>query len=636
MTIEQLEPPAGRTDRDATRGMPRLRRLRRGHAIVAILALVLYVPGVWWGAPHVTAPDRIRPWGVDDETPLGPLAEIHNILEPKPDRNLGYPLMYSFMVAAAYSPYIGWLVARGELRSPSPVFPYGFDDPSGPLAVLAGIAHLVTMLTAVVTGLAAYDAGRVAAGARGGALFAALALLAFPMVYYARTGNVDVPMLCFMALAFAAFTRCVVHGVTMRRCIALGAAAGFALATKEAALGAFLPMPFVLLALRRRELNDAGGMTTSAAWRPLLAGLGTALLALGAGSGLFVDPGRYIAHVQFISGRLDTLAEGGTQVIQTFPYTFSGHVAYAGALILGLADILTWPGLLLALAGGLLATLRRERLALLLLPALAYIAWMFLVLRAAQLRYMLPGAFLLSVFAAYAVVRAGSWRTARYAAGVVVAFILSVQVLRALDLTHQMINDSRYAASAWLAQRLAPGDRIEHFGPAQKLPPLETGVVSAFAAPYHGMYVTPDVGDSAIAQILAGWAQRRPSYVLSIPDFTSEPDSPYSRSFPPPLYEAMLAGESSYTLVAFFQTPRLLPWLRLPRLDYPTVNPPIRIFAPADSSAGPGRSSAAPPPHRPTRFSRSRRALAGVWSLRLAVAPRTPAVSGPAWREVER
>jgi hypothetical protein len=356
--------------------------------------------------------------------------------------------------------------------------------------------------------------------------------------------------------------------------------AGFALATKEAALGAFLAMPFVLIGLRARSTRAEGGLRSLHTWKPLVAGLAAAVLALGAGSGLFVDPGRYVAHLRFLTGRLETLAAGDTPTHVTYPYSLEGHWEFAGQLLSDVAVILTWPGLALALGGVVFVAFRRPRLLLLALPAVTYATWMFWTLRVAQLRYMLPAAILLAPFAALLLheLFSARHRSAHVLAGASAAFVLCVLALRSVDLTWQMVADSRYAAGLWLAERTVAGDRIEYFGADQKLPPIPAGVITATAAPYRGMYVEDDVSEQAVERILAGWAERKPKYVLAIPDHTSPPGAPHSRSFPPQLHASMTRGESTYETVAFFQTPRLFPWLALPALDYPTVNPPIRVF----------------------------------------------------------
>ena len=54
---------------------------------------------------------------------------------------------------------------------------------------------------------------------------------------------------------------------------------------------------------------------------------------------------------------------------------------------------------------------------------------------------------------------------------------------------------------------------------------------------------------------------------------------PHNITCPPEIYQSLLDGSIGYRLVRHFQTPPLIPWVRRPPLDYPSVNPPIRIFA---------------------------------------------------------
>jgi len=75
--------------------------------ILTLAAIALYAPMMGWGIPHATAPDRTRPFSVDDILPLEPLAEMHNtFVVSKPDRNYGYPWWHYFVVAVAYAPYV--------------------------------------------------------------------------------------------------------------------------------------------------------------------------------------------------------------------------------------------------------------------------------------------------------------------------------------------------------------------------------------------------------------------------------------------------------------------------------------------------------------------------------------------------
>ncbi len=442
--------------------------------ILVVVALAAYVPGFWWGVPHATAPDRKQSWGVDDETPLGPLAEIHNIMEPKPDRNLGYPLMFSFIVAAAYTPYLGYLWLTGQFSSVSATYPFGLSDPVMTLRMLTLIAHIVTVLMGVGIVVAAYETGQVLWDRRTGILAALFAMTSFPMFYYSRNANVDVPMLFFIALATVVFTRCLARGFNIGRAVWLGVFAGFSLGTKEAAFGWYVAMPVVLWFVQWRTSKTTSGWLTWSFWKASLAGFLAAVLAFGIGSGLFVEPGRYFAHVQFLTERLKLLSSGTAPVAATFPYTWEGSVQLANLMAGYLIDMMTLPGLLLALVGVGWALSREPKDAVFALMAVTYIGFMFLVLRSAQMRYLMPVPFALAFSSARAVMyaRESRWQPVRVGFALLSCGIIGVGLLRGVALTYEMVNDSRYAAAALLEAQTKPGDRIEYFGPAQKIPPL--------------------------------------------------------------------------------------------------------------------------------------------------------------------
>ena len=224
-----------------------LRQVSRTHVFVGLIALGVYLPGFWWGVPSFADRQRSHSWSVDAAVPLGPLAEMHNIVEPKPNRNLGYPLMHSFIVSAAYTPYLAYAWVSGQFTHVSAVYPFGLTDPERSLTILTLIAHLVSVVMGVVIVLASYDAARVLWDRSTALLASFFAMLSFPMFYYTRTGNVDVPVLCFTALALAAFARMLASGVSLQRATWLGIFVGGALATKEPSLASFIAIPFVML-----------------------------------------------------------------------------------------------------------------------------------------------------------------------------------------------------------------------------------------------------------------------------------------------------------------------------------------------------------------------------------------------------
>jgi hypothetical protein len=549
------------------------------YALLAVFAFTVYLPGMWWGAPHATAPDRLKSWGVDDETPLGPLAEIHNIIQPKPDRNYGYPLMYSFTVAAAYTPYLAWLLASGQWTEISGVYPFGMTDPVSTLKQMTYIAHFVTLLMGIGMVLATFETGRLLGNRSTGVLAALFTMSLYPMFYYARMGNVDIPMLFFAALAMLFFTRSISLGITTRRAVWLGIFAGLALATKESAVGILLGIPFVLLLQNWRE--QSGRWTSWSFWRAPAFSLLAAFLALGIGSGLFIEPSRYFKHIAEIRSHIDLISAGNIFVPYVFPFSADGNISYLQRVLELLADIMSWPGLLLAVSGLGVILVQRSQARGLLFLMLTYLTVMFLTARSPQMRYFLPLAWLLTFPAALLLTKAlhTQQRALRQIALLAGIGIVAFNLLRGAGLTYEMIHDSRLEAARWLLANTAAGDQIEYFGPKhEQLPPLPAHVTSYAATEYKGIYAPARHDDAMVEEILRGWKERRPKYIILIPDLTSPPGIDYNFTCPPQLCNGMLDGTRGFTEVATFKTAPLFSWLSLPALDYPTVNPPIHVF----------------------------------------------------------
>jgi hypothetical protein len=248
-----------------------------------------------------------------------------------------------------------------------------------------------------------------------------------------------------------------------------------------------------------------------------------------------------------------------------------------------MADILTPAGVALGVLGVLLVLSREPRTGLFAIPLVTYLSVLFFSARASQLRYLMPAAFILTFFAARAVTLARSfrWAPGRIGVPVLAGGILALALLRGVDLTYAMIYDSRYAASEWIAKNGKAGDRIETFGAEfGLLPNTAPEIEIGYAIEPSGFLTPPRLGQEAIREITAGWAERKPRFIVLQPDHTSINGSPYVASCPPEIIAALGDGSLGYVEGAYFQTPALLPWVARPDLDYPTVNPPIRIFVP--------------------------------------------------------
>ncbi len=565
-----------------------VRRIGRAPLALAALALALYIPAFWWGAPHATAADRTNAWGVDDEPPLGPLAQAHDVIAPKAEMNpnLGYPMLHPFMVLGAFAPYVGFLAASGGLSSPTVAYPYGFADPATALRNLTWIAHFLSVLLGVGIVICAYGIARELWDDSSGTVAALFALLAYPMFYYARNSNVDVPVLFFTAAGLWAFTAIAVRGLSTRRAVILGALAGCAVATKESAFASFVFVPIVL-PLMRDPVTRSRLWRGREFWRAALLGALTALGAYAVFSGMLVDFDRWRAHLTFVRERMQLARAGGVIFTRYYPFTAEGHLELAAQIAVLLRDCLSAFGIALGIAGIGVAARRSPRSALLAYSALGYVAILFFSARVVQLRYVMPIAFVLAIYAGYLVVTA--WRSAQRVVkwgSVALAGATGLTlVLWAADLTYAMLRDSRYAAGMWLGAHARHGDALEYFGSEHKNPPMPSWLSSRQAIPFRGSLYPSDTGQVAIQAVADAWRQRQPRFVVLIPDYTSRGGAPHSASCPPAIYRALENGSLGYRRVALFQTPALLAWSRRPALDHPVVNPPIRLYERVTSPA---------------------------------------------------
>jgi len=119
------------------------------------------------------------------------------------------------------------------------------------------------------------------------------------------------------------------------------------------------------------------------------------------------------------------------------------------------------------------------------------------------------------------------------------------------------------------------GDRLEFFGVAETLPPLPATIQSRRI-----MGREKWVGQPAHGSAVLDYLRRDgPAYWVVVPDWTSRPGMEHSADCPPEVHAALVDGSAGYQLAAY-SPPRLLwpgPFGR-PRLDNPSVAPPVRIF----------------------------------------------------------
>lgn len=539
---------------------------KRESWIVGALALAIYLPAIWWGLPHATHALGVHSWEIDAVTGLQTLSELHNLfVAPKPDWYVAYPPFHYLLLGIVYAPYFAFLYLTGGFSQPATGYPFGLSDPVAVLRNLTLIGRAVTLLMASGIIVSVYLTAQTVWDRQTARLAALAAALPTTMVFYARTGNLDIPVLFWTSLAVLLIARCLSLGFTVRRAVWLGTCAALAVATKDQAYGALIGalVMFVIIHFRRGTPNTQAIPYWKAPLALGLAGLTVYALA----SGLLISPHRFFEHISFVKN-FDQTFFLVIHLNNLRPPTLAG---YAALVLDFLKELLTAVGPVLLAAGfiGLVATWRTSVFSRILLAMMfGYVALVIFPIRFLQYRYVMIPAFILSFLIARAFVL-GLRQKRGWAATTMAAMILGFGWigLRAIDLTYQMIFDARYEARRWLEQNAKPGDRIAFFSVQNILPriPAETTAVQL-------------TDESAPLEKLR---RERIRFVLVQADWSSQIGSDRSHFFPESVYTGINDGSLGYEKAASFETAGLF---RGFLLDLPLVTPgyivntPLKIY----------------------------------------------------------
>jgi hypothetical protein len=546
---------------------PEARRDLRISALLILAAVALYSPGINWGLPLANAPGTTQSWGPDEIGPIGPIVELRNQLGGDNLGNPQYPMFHYAFTFLFYLPYLAFQYFTGGLPHPHGGYPFGFTDPASSVRMLMRISRLVSVLMGAGIAVCAYFLGRRLWDRVTGILAAVFVLLMYPMFYFARTSNLDVPVTFWQSLVLLLFALALKEqSVSGARWLWIGLLTSIALATKEQSYGILMLLVFPLMAWHFRAVARAGGGMW-ARWRAPLLSLALSAFLYVFASGLAIRPEKYFRHLDYVRA-----GSPSGRFYQEYSMTPAGLLGMASESFGHLTDILGWPILLAAVTGVVICAFRREeRVHLwLLLPVPGLFFTVLALVGYVELRYLLPWGFLLSVFAAAYVVtpalraratavRAAAWGLLLVACG--------WSLLRGLDLQRLSWNDSRYAAADWVAAHVRPGDRLAHPGAERRIV-----LMPRFRTPFQRVPIEIPKAPVPGATLF----DSEFIYLQGKDDLTDFWHTPRWA------YEGLLDGSLGFDRVAEFETPaRFAPQYRHDSMQI-GVNPRILIFARRD------------------------------------------------------
>lgn len=412
---------------------------RRRLIVLLLVGAVLYAVPVWWGLPSEEG------WAVDEIVP----AEVVEA-QRWPDK---YPPFHRHLLSVLDR----GVAALGALSGAT----------AASIHQRQFVVHrLTSVCLALLTLWIVYRVAREV-GDRATALWAA-ALVAptLPLVYYAKTANLDVPYLAWFALSALCLVRALDTG-RWRAYVGLGAAAALAVSTKDQAYGLYVVVPAVLLWDLARRRRAAGRPAWSALLDRRLWLAGAAATACLGLVWALAPEGELARHL----GALTSDRAVGRYRI--YPFTLRGQWEQAAqsARYVWLAAGPTTSLAALAGVGIALGRPRRHRLPLALLAAAASYYLFFMVpIGYNYVRFLLPVLLVTGLFAALGLRRVLAWPAlGRWGRLALAVPILGWPLSRAVLLDLHMAGDARYGAEEWL-RSTGHEARAVGFGDERHLP----------------------------------------------------------------------------------------------------------------------------------------------------------------------
>ena len=514
---------------------------KTGILLVLLLSLLLNVPGIWFGLPSYEgwAPDEILPAQVQE----GVARRFSHDWYQK------YPPLHYYELALLEAPPMIYAQLRGLSLEDFSFYSF---------LILAGRFLSLFMTLGIV--FLVYKCGRELFDERPSLFAALIAALLIPLVYYAKTANLDAPFHFWFMVSLLFFLRLL---RTRRRTYYLlfALAAVLTLCTKDQAYGLYALSPLVVLWADWKSQKKAASNLTIVRFLKNPNYLYAAAMGLGAFVLLYnlaFNWQGFLDHVRLITGPV-------SKNYQLFPNTLAGHLHLLGRAFDQIRFSLGWP-LFVACVAGVVKSLTAKPKNWLLLSLFSFIIPYDIlyihVIRFNYSRYYLPVCLILSLFggqfiASVVEARPKFWKVTR--AAVAAAFIYSL--LYAFSLDVYMLKDSRYQAEKWIRQNV----------------PKEATI---------GLAVWP-----VYAPRLRGYQWLL--LPLSFEEFKNRPAKPdfvlvngeFKRRFSPDSREGRFFanfdhGEERYQLAFRYKTP--LSWLPLSHREVlaqiNTINPEILIY----------------------------------------------------------
>jgi hypothetical protein len=466
------EPDEDRGRREARRGASfesltatLKRAAREPEAVVAAVFALSIAVGFTWGLP---GPDT---WAVDSISPrscgLGAIVETYT-----PGHWHHYPPLHMAILTVVSLPWMAAAAHRVGLSAaalgPELLKPF----------YMTGIEVCSRLVTAAMALAVALNTMRLWArigGRRVGLAAGAVVASNASLVYYAHTGDLEVPYLFWITWGLVELDR--VAGGERRERQAMLLATASVLTKDQAAAAWVLLLPIYAFAVPRLAYRAPGEKSASrraVVTAALLSGVVYAVV-----SGAATNPVGFAHRV-----RIDLL--GAAESWAGYSRNVGGRLALARDIVLRTPLFTSWPiaaaaGIGLGVALTRTGALARARAAMPFVAALSFTIFFNFGARRSEERFLLPQSLFFFPYAALALDRAlAAWPRARVLLLTTAGLALMPAAVGVASMDATLLADSRYEAERFL-DTLPAGTHVEVYGSANFLPRIPPRLVAVRA-----------------------------------------------------------------------------------------------------------------------------------------------------------
>jgi 4-amino-4-deoxy-L-arabinose transferase-like glycosyltransferase len=424
-------------------------------ALLLILCLSLFINtySIGWGLPSFNA------WAADELIPSRVLKGIEKGFVN--GWHFKYPPLHFYILTILYAPIL--LLDHLKLIDVNSLSGY---------TILFYIGRFFSVIQATALVFIVYLCGKELYEKRAAVFAALITALLCPLVYYAKTINLEAPYLFWVMLSILFYIR-IFKSQKLADYLLFATAATLAVCTKDQAYGLYILTPLFIIYQNYRYLKEKNKEITlkDAIYDEKI------LLSLALGVTLFLTIHNVVFNLGGFISHVNLIVSGDAKIRPRFERNLVGYFSMFVQSFRHIRFSFGWPMYCLCMLGLFNAFLKKSKpylLYYLLIPIISYYLFYISVVFYNNVRYLLPSCLILALYGGKFISELLNPAQKFFKAkAVLITAIFVYTFAYSFSVNILMENDSRYYVEKWMEQNISRTAFILGAGDRKYLPRLE-------------------------------------------------------------------------------------------------------------------------------------------------------------------